>query len=59
MTLQVDIAQLRKVSAVKGLVNNEVHAQLTSAGWMPSCSPSIVFYVTGALAVHMSLCGGM
>ena len=49
VTLQVDIAQLRKVSAVKGLVNNEVHAQLTSAGWSPSCRPPSVLSMTRAL----------
>ena len=41
VTLQVDIAQLRKVSAVKGLVNNEVHAHLTFARgnvFMPATS---------------------
>lgn len=55
MTMQVDIAQLRKVSAVKGLVNNEVHAQLISAGWTPSCQPLLHIHDRGTRGAHVAL----
>ena len=51
MIVQVDIAQLRKVSAVKGLVNNEVHAQFAIARWNIRMPPTSV-HDRGACIAH-------